>query len=181
MVDPGPNATASAGRRGILRGLGFTAAFLAGTGLGWTLRPPQDRPSRESWMPDAADEKFRAIERQLRGLDVTMEEVGYRFTELYWAGKDRNWPYAKYQLEKIETAIKLGLERRPKRAASAAPFLAEEIPAMQRAVEREEEAAFQGGIERLRSACMRCHAEEKVQWFVVELPERRLSPIRIIR
>jgi len=48
-----------------------------------------------------------------------MAEVGYRFTEMYWAGKDRNWPYARYQLHKIETTLKLGVERRPKRAASA--------------------------------------------------------------
>lgn len=51
-----------------------------------------------------------------------MVEVGYRFTELYFAGKEHNWDYAKYQAEKIEVALRLGLERRPKRAQSAQFF-----------------------------------------------------------
>lgn len=158
------------------------ALFLAGMAAGWALRSTAQQPSpQEGWLSGTSDEKFAAVERHLRGLDQTMAEVGYRFTELYWAGKDRNWAYARYQLDKIELTLKLGVERRPKRAASAAPFLAEEIPAMRQAIEQEEDAAFEGGVARLRSACMRCHVQENVQWFIVEMPERRLSPIRIIR
>jgi hypothetical protein len=156
--------------------------FLAGAAAGWTLGSMAQRQhpaTDEHWLSGSPDEKFGAVERHLRGLDQTMAEVGYRFTELYWAGQDRNWEYARYQLDKIETTIGLGLERRPKRAASAAPFLAEEIPAMRQAVAREEETAFQDGIARLRSACMRCHVQENVQWLVVEMPERRLAPIRL--
>ncbi len=52
---------------------------------------------------------------------------------------------------------------------------------MRQAIEQEEDTAFQDGITRLRSACMRCHVQENVPWFVVETPERRLSPIRITR
>jgi len=156
--------------------------FLAGLAAGWALRSTAQQPTtQESWLSGTSDEKFTTVERHLRGLDQTMAEVGYRFTELYWAGKDRNWAYARYQLDKIELTLKLGVERRPKRAASASPFLAEEIPAMRQAIEREEGTAFQDGITRLRSACMRCHVQENVQWFVVEMPERRLSPIRITR
>jgi hypothetical protein len=156
--------------------------FAAGMVAGWALKPGIRQPSaQEGWLTGSSEEKLAAVERHLRGLDQVMVEVGYRFTELYWAGKDRNWVYARYQLDKIETALNLGVERRPKRAASAAPFLADEIPAMRRAVELEEEAAFQEGIARFRSACMKCHVQESVPWFVVEMPEHRLSPIRSAR
>ena len=33
-------------------------------------------------------------------------------------------------------------------------------------------------MERLRTACMKCHADENVPYFTVELPEQHLSPIR---
>lgn len=156
--------------------------FLGGTATGWALRSLAQQPAtQEGWLRGSPDEKFAAVERHLRGLDQTMAEVGYRFTELYWAGRDRNWMYARYQLDKIETTINLGLERRPRRAPSAAPFLAEEIPAMRQAIAQEDESAFQDGVMRLRAACVRCHAQEEVPWLVVELPERRLSPIRISR
>jgi hypothetical protein len=134
-----------------------------------------------SWLQGTTDERFQQIERQLRGFDKTMVEVGYRFTELYFAGQDQNWDYAQYQIEKLETALRLGLERRPKRAASAQSFFSESLPAMQEVVEKADSELFQAEIERLRSACMNCHVLEEVPYFTVELPEHRLSPIQTIR
>ena len=72
------------------------------------LRGPRTIPAGEEhavlpggeWMKGTAGEQLRTVERQLRGLDVTMAEIGYRFTELHFAGQDGNWDYAKYQAEK---------------------------------------------------------------------------------
>lgn len=140
-----------------------------------------EHPSQGGWLQGTTDERFQQVERQLRGFDKTMVEVGYRFTELYFAGQDQNWDYAQYQLEKLETALRLGLERRPKRAASAQSFLVKSLPEMQEVVEKADSNRFQAEIERLRSACMNCHVLEEVPYFTVELPEHRLSPIRTIR
>jgi hypothetical protein len=82
----------------------------------------------DSWIRGDIDQRFAIVAKQLRGFDAAMVETGYRYGELYWAGEDRNWEYAAYQLEKIETAIANGLERRPKRAASAARL----TPALER-------------------------------------------------
>ena len=138
-------------------------------------------PPQGSWLRGTTDERFQQVERQLRGFDKTMVEVGYRFTELYFAGQDQNWDYAQYQIEKLETALRIGLERRPKRAASAQSFLTESLPATLEVVEKADSDLFQVEIERLRSACMNCHVLEEVPYFTVELPEHRLSPIRAIR
>lgn len=133
------------------------------------------------WMKGTAGEQLRTVEKQLRGLDVTMSEIGYRFTELCFAGQDGNWDYAKYQAEKIDLALRLALERRPKRGPSAQSFLNEDLPLVQQAIEHRESARFQRAMERLRSACMKCHNKENVPYFTVELPERRISPVRTIR
>jgi hypothetical protein len=133
------------------------------------------------WLKGTPGEQLRTVEKQLRGLDVAMAEIGYRFTELYFAGQDRNWDYAKYQAEKMDLTLRLALERRPKRAASAQPFLKEDLPFVQQAIESGDPAGFRQAMERLRTACMKCHAEENVPYFTVEFPERRISPVRTIR
>lgn len=139
------------------------------------------RPGEGEWLTGTPAEQLQTVEKQLRGLDVAMAEIGYRFTELYFAGEEGNWDYAKYQAEKIDLALRLALERRPKRAQSSQPFLNEDLPAVQQAIEGQDPSAFRQAMERLRAACMKCHANEEVPYFTVELPEQRLSPIRTIR
>ena len=77
-----------------------------------------------TWLSRDRDEQRLQLERHLRGFDVAMREVGDRYVDLYWAGEDANWEAAAYELQKLRLAIENGLERRPKRATSARPFLA---------------------------------------------------------
>ena len=133
----------------------------------------------QGWLKGSSEQKFLQVEGQLRGFDKTMVEVSYRYTELYFAGRDRNWPYADYQAEKLAAAIGLGLERRPKRAASARHFLDEDLPAFRKALEERQPAKFDKAFLRLRQACIRCHARESVPHFAVTIPERRIAPIRL--
>jgi hypothetical protein len=160
----------------------FAAAVAAVTlslmALGAARRAAAPAVAETEWLRGTTGEKLQEIERQLRGLDVAMIEVGYRFTELYFAGQDGNWDYAKYQTEKIGTALERALVRRPKRAASAAPFVNEDLPAVMEVVERRDAAGFLPIMERLRTSCMKCHVSEDVPYFTVELPEARLSSIR---
>jgi hypothetical protein len=131
-----------------------------------------------TWLKGATDDQMLAIEKQLRGLDVAMIEIGYRFGELYWAGQDRNWDYAKYQADKVRLALELAVERRPKRAASAQPFLKEDLPAVVAAIDARDPERYQAALERLRTACAKCHVAESVPFFAAQFPERRVSVIR---
>src|SRR5687767_11143659 len=90
---------------------------------------PQSKPGTppEPWLKGTTDEKLAQIERHLRGLDVAMAEISYRYGELLIAGKTRNWEYAQYQTEKIDLSLRLAIERRPKRGKSAEPFLIESL------------------------------------------------------
>jgi hypothetical protein len=133
------------------------------------------------WLVGSPGAQLHTVEQQLRGLDVTMAEIGYRFTELYFAGLDGNWDYANYQAQKIDLALRLALERRPKRSQSSQPFLNEDLPFVSEAITARDPAGFRQALDRLRTACMKCHTDENVPYFTVELPERRLSPIRTIR
>ncbi len=51
---------------------------------------PAPSPSPD-WLTGNAEERFLKVERQLRGLDQAMAEIGYRYGELLIAGRERNW------------------------------------------------------------------------------------------
>jgi len=169
------------------RGLSIGIAVAAGALLGWVAAgggggPESDavaRAAAPSWIRGNADERFARIEAHLRGLDVAMAEIGYRYTELHFAVQDRNWDYADYQMGKIELALRLAVERRPKRASSATAFLTDDWPAVQAGVRSRRPDSAEEALGRLRAACMRCHASEQVPYFTLDVPEHRLSPIRL--
>lgn len=131
------------------------------------------------WIKGTEEEKLKIVEKQFRGFDNAMVETGYRYQELYWAGQDQNWEYASYQLEKIKLAIENGLQRRPKRAPSAEPFLNSTLPEMVKAVSQKDTSIFNLGFQSLTSNCNSCHDKEKLSFFRVKIPTVRQSPIRL--
>ncbi|RTY99501.1 hypothetical protein EKM02_09950 [Flavobacterium sp. RSP49] len=130
------------------------------------------------WIKGTEAEQIRTIEKQFRGFDYAMLETGYRYQELFWAGQDQNWEYAEYQIDKIETAIKNGLERRPKRAASADHFLTVILPKMKNSIQSKDPVIFNKEFENVTINCNRCHAMENVPFFTIKTPIDRQSPIR---
>lgn len=130
-----------------------------------------------TWLNLSDNEKFKVIEKQFRGFDKTMMEVGYRYNELYWAGEDQNWELAKYHIEKIEHSIKLGTERRPKRRENAQmifPVLSD----LRTHVDSKKQQAFRENFKILRQTCNACHHAENVSYFNVGVPAMRLSPLK---
>lgn len=132
----------------------------------------------DGWLKGDENQKLETIAKQLRGFDMAMVETGYRYQELYWAGKDENWEYASYQAEKIKVAIENGLERRPKRAESAQNFLNVALPEIDRAIASKDTAQFTQAFAALTANCLACHALEKVAYVTVKTPVERQSPVR---
>jgi rhodanese-related sulfurtransferase len=135
----------------------------------------------DPWLEGATEEKFAQIERHLRGLDVAMAEIGYRYGELLHAGQTRNWEYAQYQTEKIDLALRLAVERRPKRAKSCQPFLNESLPEVLKAVKAKDGVRLGGALEKLHAGCVQCHQAENVLYFkesVDRIKERAAPPER---
>ena len=132
-----------------------------------------------TWLSRDDDEQVLQLERHLRGFDVAMMEVGHRYIELYWAGEDANWEAAAYELQKIRLAIENGLDRRPKRATSAQPFLAGPLAAMDEAVAAQDPTLFATRFEDLTAGCNACHASEEMGFLDVRPPTARTSPIQL--
>jgi hypothetical protein len=131
----------------------------------------------EGWLRGDVDERFALVSKHLRGFDMAMVEVGYRYTELYWAGRDGNWGYAEYQLGKIETAIANGVERRPDRAASAR-MLEGAVTTVRGAIERRDEPAMNAALIAFTATCNACHQAERVPFITIAPPALRISPVQ---
>ena len=143
------------------------------------LQSCNDNPGKQGeWIKGNEEEKIKIIEKQFRGFDNAMVETDYRYQELYWAGRDENWDYAAYQLEKIKIAIETGLERRPKRAKSAEYFLNTILPEMKKSVDSRDTGLFTKNFQVLTMNCNSCHAKENLSFFTVKAPLVRQSSIR---
>jgi hypothetical protein len=140
-----------------------------------------DAAEKNTWIRGNSQERWTTVGRHLRGLDVAMVEIGYRYQELYWAGVDLNWEYANYQVKKIDLALENALERRSKRRASASALFAPALQEVEQAIALRERPAFGQAFERMTAACNSCHAAEGVASFYVGAPSDRTSSIRTPR
>lgn len=154
------------------------AALVAATGCGPETTSSKPAAATEDWVRGTDDERFALVSKHLRGFDMAMVETGHRYAELYWAGQDRNWGYARYQLDKMQLAIELGLERRPKRAASAQLLLTNAVPLLRQAIEQKDAAAFATQFQWLTASCNVCHAMEQMPFVRIQPPEHRTSSVR---
>lgn len=143
---------------------GFAVAALSLPAIEQATAAKQPAPAA-SWLKGSAEEKFAQIERHLRGLDVSMAEIGYRYGELLHAAKTNNWLYAQYQAEKIDLSMRLAIERRPLRAKSAQSFLDESLPPVLAASKAQDRAGLAAALEGLHAGCVQCHQAENVLHF----------------
>ena len=137
--------------------------------------------TKSNWLVDTntSEQKFKAIQKQLRGFDLAMVEVGYRFNSFYFAIKDKNYDLAHYQWDKIKKAIENGIERRPKRKHnSETMFLATQYKTMKKALNKKDEKHIWKEYEKSKKVCNACHTAERVPFIEVIDPKQRWQPIR---
>lgn len=121
----------------------------------------------DGWLQSAASdaERFALIERQFRGFDNAMWEVGERYRSLHEALMRENYDLAVYHWDKIKTALDNGTERRPGRKASAEtlflPHWQDVRDGLGAAVPESAWRAFEDAT----SACKSCHDAEKVSYM----------------
>ena len=137
--------------------------------------------TKSNWLIDTKsdDQKFNKIQKQLRGFDLAMVEVGYRFNSFYFAIKDKNYDLAHYQLDKIKKAIENGIQRRPKRKDnSKTMFLDTQYNTMKKVLNEKDEKHIFKEYERTKQLCNACHTAEKVPFIKVVDPKYRWQPIQ---
>lgn len=146
---------------------------------GAALAQVPDPPKAGGWLKKLPpDQQTEAIDRQLRGFDMAMFEVNYRYIEMYFGAIEGNWDYALYTGEKIAWALMNGYERRPKRRENAeAIFLKGAYPAVLDAIRKKDLLAFKNAFDEMRTTCNACHTAEKVPFIHVGIPSVKQTPL----
>lgn len=164
------------GLRKLLVLLGLTcAAALSATAIA---QAPGSPPAAGWLKALPPDKQIEAIDRQLRGFDMAMIEVGYRYTEMYFGATEGNWDYALYTGEKLAWAMRNGFERRPKRRANGEEiFFKGAYPQVLEAIRKKDLRQFNERFEEMTIQCNACHVAEQVPFMVVGKPTRRLTPL----
>lgn len=164
-------------------------SLIAGLALGWGIARAQHMHQHGpghvhgeapvTWLVGLkADARMPAIQRQLRGLETTMAEVAYRYTELYFGAQEGNWQYAGHMAMTMGHALRLGLEREPARRANAENlFLKGALPGVVEAIRKQDLALFKERFEAMRAACTACHAAEQHPFIKIGLPVAKRNPV----
>jgi hypothetical protein len=157
------------------------SALIVGGALGLGIGNAQvpNPPKASGWLKKLPpDEQTAAIDRQLRGFDLAMIEVNYRYVEMYFGAIEGNWDYALYTGEKIAWAIQNGFERRQKRRANGEMIFFKQVyPELLDAIRKKDIALFKQRFDTLRQACNACHIAEKVPFIQIGIPASRPVPM----
>ena len=145
-------------------------------GLGFLLVTATASAGKNDWIVAEPDPRFQTVARHLRGLDMAMVEIGYRYQELYRGSQQQNWPYVEYQVAKIGLALNNALERRPKRGESAKTLFLPELQRFSALVDGQDGVAVAAGLTALTASCNACHQAEGVASFVVTPPSGGYGP-----
>jgi hypothetical protein len=114
----------------------------------------------EDWRTTGNEgQKLEQLLAAMPGTAHWMFEMGERYKNLYWAGKQGKLEFAEYQLEEIEGLVRMVQLTRPKRKATAQEFLDTSIPAMQESLRGRQWKAFKTGFNQLAQGCMHCHVQ----------------------
>ncbi|WDE06152.1 hypothetical protein SG34_004260 [Thalassomonas viridans] len=158
----------------------LTVSLLSGMiflGQAWAQETAKVNPFSNHWLLDEKDEdkRTRKLEKYLRGFDQPMLEVGQRYSSIHQALKDNNFELASYHWKKIRQTIKNGLMKRPARKKNAELILFNNTwqQVFNDFQSHDISRAWQG-FDKATSACLSCHAAEKVN-FVNNQPLFRLN------
>ena len=121
-----------------------------------------------AWLEGDEHQRIDTVARHLRGNDLVMWEVNYRYNKLYEAIKTSNNEYALYQLKKIKLTMANGAERRSKRKKSYEWFFANAIPPMEQAIIDKKDPMSEFKV--FTSKCVTCHTMENVAYMPIKLP-----------
>lgn len=127
--------------------------------------------TKSEWLMDVndTDKRFELIQKQLRGFDTAMTEVGYRYEETKKAISKQNYALAEYHWDKIKVAVDNGVVRRPARKEALESFFLNGIwVEVKSALSKRNKKAVNAVFPQVKPICNACHESQKVGFIVIE-------------
>ncbi|MBI3014648.1 MAG: hypothetical protein HYY65_06230 [Candidatus Tectomicrobia bacterium] len=111
----------------------------------------------------AIDEKFSKYDEKLPlwsiqpGTAPRMIELTIYFNNMWFGAQAGNWDLARFEAYRSEETIKGVYVVRPKRIASLKPWAESALPALIKAIEAKDKAAFEKAYDTAIAGCNGCH------------------------
>ncbi len=132
------------------------------SGLLMLINPVLAQDANSDWRKTGSnEEKINNIVKVIPSTADIMFQMGERYRNLYWAGKQGKWEFAEYQTEEMQSLIKNLIITRPKRATTARVFLLEAFKGFESAIAQKDWPKFQDAFEGMRKSCMTCHRQNE--------------------
>lgn len=114
-------------------------------------------------MPDSAS--YRP------GLGEFMKSLQYHHAKLYYAGQNRNWRLAEFELHELTEAAEDIEKFHPGRAEiQTLAALKKSFTAVKKTVETKDQPAFQTAFDNLTKTCNACHRETNHDFISITAP-----------
>ena len=109
------------------------------------------------------------------GLEQFMNVILIEHNKLWFAGKERNWPLAAYELDEIKEVMSDVQDHVPTfknlpLADMLDAVITKEIVALEKAIDAKDFKAFTSGYDKLTEACNACHQGTENGFIVIKRP-----------
>lgn len=136
--------------------------------------------------PSFNDDKIKILADIQPGLGIIMQEIGRRFTAIFYAARGGNWDLANYQLKELREAQEVAVITRPKRKDALLSFEEEflgtsEDPkegTLQDAINKKNFLAFNKSFKSATVGCNGCHQSTGFSFIKYRLPSKSELPLQ---
>jgi hypothetical protein len=176
----------------LMKTQGFTTMRIPLIGIACTLLAGNTAFAAETSNPGPSDmASLKAEIEQLRSLTPgqshAMIDVEYHFANLWFAGKNSNWPLATFYLNETRSRVQWALRIRPVRKLAsgqdldlkpmADAFEATGITAIRAALDSHDVKAFDAAYRATLSQCHACHVAAEKPFLNPQIPQHPASPL----
>ena len=148
-------------------------------------------PAAEQGPVESDTASLKAEIEQLRSLlpsqSHAMIDVEYHFANLWFAGKDSNWPLATFYLSETRSRVQWALRIRPVRKLAsgkdldlkplADAFETSGAAAIRSAIDAHDAKAFETAYRATLSLCHACHVAAEKPFLRPDVPQHPASPL----
>jgi hypothetical protein len=169
-------------RAPILAILSALAALAAGCDGAAPAAAPEDAMRAE----DLAAQ-VKALQELVPDQAHIMADVGYHFTNLWFAGNAENWPLADFYLGETRSHLRWAVRAKPIRKDNAGrdinltnileAFENSQLTQLKKAVDRKDKAAFEAAYKDSLTICYTCHKASDKPYLRPQVPTKPEAPI----
>jgi len=144
------------------------------------------RPTTNAVDVAALQAELALVKSQLPDQAHGMADVGYHFANLWFAGKQKNWPLAKFFLDETRSHLNWAVRLKPVRKVAAGDLDLRNIlqaventqlAEVKKTVEGKDAEKFVAAYRQTLEACYACHKASEKPYLRLQIPEQSAAPI----